>query len=106
MYIVLFGLVILFILYLFSYRKYSEHFKSSICPDKLTYYKNVYSLWNDDKVIKKFNSYKEYLHDFNSNQFNYYNKNFECTPLVPINNRDIGSILNLKGTKTRLFNLY
>ena len=44
--------------------------------------------------------------DFNQNQFNYYNKNFECPPLIATENNTIGSILNIRDTNTKLFNLY
>lgn len=110
MYLILF-LILILLSSILPYRKGIETFGANICPDKLTKNKNLYLLWNSNNVIKKYNSYFDYMKEFNYNQFNYYNKNFECSPLIPYKNDKLtnfspGSILDISSINSRLFNLY
>ena len=123
-YLIIF-LVLILIISVISNKNTNGYFESGICPYKLTYNdkeyvskdkvyscstptnpnKRIYSLWRNGQIDKIFNSYKDYLKDFNQNQINYLNKNIECTPLVPTLDDEKSSILDIRNIKTRSFNL-
>lgn len=89
-------IILLIISFLCIYLNGIEHF----CPNKLTYDKYQYYLWNKDTIWQKFLTYYDYLKFYNFMQSNYSMKNIYCNPLYPINYNNINDNATNRAWKT------
>jgi len=79
--ILLFSISLFIIIFYLNYN--TKGVKEHFCPTDLTIYKSRYILWQNNKAIKMFKSYKEYIDYYNLTSMNYTKKCIFCKPLKP-----------------------